>query len=74
MADFFLATNVGLSDNQQALSVGVATQSKDLELHILTTNNPTKKDVIKFLRTLEIFILSNGLGTATGVGVDLPPI
>jgi hypothetical protein len=73
MADYFYGIARGTSNNPQAVVVGTSTGSTDIELHVSTTNNPTKKDVIRALRTIEQFILSNGVGTTTGPGVDLPP-
>lgn len=74
MANYYYAQNRGGSDNPQGLSVGTSTQSKDFELNVLTTNSPTKKDVIKFLRTVEQYILGNGVATAAGTGVDQLPL
>jgi hypothetical protein len=74
MADYFYAVNKGNSDNPQGVTVGTATANLDIELHVNTTHTPTKKDVIRALRTFEQLILGNGVGTATGPGVDQLPL
>lgn len=74
MADYFYSQARGLGLRPQDVTVQTSTASTDIELHVNTTNSPTKKDVIRALRAFENFILTNGVGTTTGPGVDLPPI
>lgn len=73
MADFFYGQNRGQGLRPQDITVGIATGGTDMELRVGQGANLTKKDVIRFLEALENFILSNGVGTTTGPGVDLPP-
>lgn len=74
MADFFYGVNRGKGVRPQDVTVGTATGGTDVELRVAQGASLTKKDVILILETLENFILSNGVGTTTGPGVDLPPI
>lgn len=68
----FYSLKRGALQRPQSVTVATATQAGDFQLEIDVTNNPTKEDVILALRTFEQFILSNGVGTATGAGTDLP--
>lgn len=72
MADYFYAVARGKGVRPQDVVVGTSTASSDVELHVSTTNGVTKKDIIRALAAIENFILSNGVGTTTGPGVDLP--
>ena len=72
MATYFLSLNRG---QQKDGDVAIATvaPSKDVYLQILTTNSPTREDVILALKVFERYILSNGLPNGTSdIGVDLP--
>ncbi len=73
MASFFLGANRGMTENPGNISGGTSTNSTDLELQINMTNNPTREDVIKFLRLLQEYILSNGLPDGA-IGTYLPPM
>lgn len=74
MADYYYALNVGQSDNPQAVAVGTSTQSEDIELHVSTTNVKNTKQIIQALRTFEQYLLSKGIATSAGFGVDVVPI
>lgn len=73
MANWFTGINRGKVQNPQSIVAGTSTGSTDIELRVDTTKGTTKEDVILSLRAFEQFILSNGVGTTTGPGVDLPP-
>lgn len=73
MANWFYGLNRGQNQIPQNVVVGTATGSTDVELRVDTGKNSTKEDVILALRAIEQLILSNGIGTTTGAGVDLPP-
>lgn len=68
----FYSINRGQVQNPQAVLVATSSQAEDVQLEIDLTNKPTKLDVILALRAFEQFILTNGVGTTTGNGVDLP--
>ena len=72
MADYYYGWARGMADNAQSVAVGTSTNSTDVELHVNTTNSPTKEDVLRAIRAFEQFIFSNGVGTNSGPGVDLP--
>lgn len=78
MADWFYGVNKGSRTMGSDISVATSTQSKDIELHVNTTNNPKKEDVIVALEQFRWYILSNGVqgsdpSSAKG-GTDLPPL
>jgi hypothetical protein len=72
MADYFYAVARGKGARPQDVVVGTSTASSDVELHVSTTNSVTRKDVLIAIEAIKNFILSNGVGTTTGPGVDLP--
>jgi len=72
MSDYYYGWARGKPQNPQSIVVGTSTGSTDVELHVSTTHNVTKMDVILALRAIEQLINSNGIGTTTGAGVDLP--
>lgn len=75
MAQQFLSINRGQTQQTGNVLVATAAPVADVYVQILTTNNPTRKDVIKSLRAIEKYILSNGLpGGSSNIGVDLPPL
>lgn len=73
MADWFYGINRGKGARPQDVTVGTATGSTDVELRVAQGVSLTKKDVILLIEAIENFVLSNGVGTTTGPGVDLPP-
>ena len=75
MADFFYGVSRAqlTGTNPQGVTVATSTGSTDYEFHINTTNTPTTKEAILALRAIEQFLLTNGVGTHTGPGVDIPP-
>ncbi len=73
MADFYYGMKRNAFEVPQSVQVGTVTNATDIEVHVNTTNAPTKEDVIKALDAIKFFILSNGIGTATSGGTDLPP-
>lgn len=68
----FYSINKGQLVNLQNVKVATSTQAADVQLEIDITNSPTAETVILALRAFEQFVLSNGVGTKTGPGVDLP--
>jgi|GEM_PF-3352351 len=74
MADWFYGVNRGQGVRPQDVTVGTSTGATDVELRVAQGASLTKKDVTNILKTIENFILSNGVGTTTGPGVDLPKI
>lgn len=72
MADYFYAVARGKGVRPQDVAVATVTANSDIELHVSTANGVTKKDILLALKAIENFIVSNGVGTTTGVGVDLP--
>lgn len=68
----FYSINQGQLVNLNNVTVATSTQAADIQLEIDVTNPVTRESVILALRAFEQFILSNGVGTATGPGVDLP--
>lgn len=74
MANWYLGINRGKLQNVGAnVTVGTSTGSTDVELRIDTTKSSTKEDVILAMRAIENYILSNGIPSGVGAGVDLPP-
>lgn len=73
MADWFYGINRGKGVRPQDVVVGTSTGATDIELRVAQGASLKKKDVILLIEALENFILSNGVGTTTGPGVDLPP-
>lgn len=73
MADYFYGVARGNGVRPQDVVVGTTTTSQDIELHVSTTNNVTKKDILLAIKAIYNFVYSNGVGTTTGPGVDLPP-
>lgn len=71
MATYFISDSRGDTKSISNMAVATSAPSADLYLQILTTNNPTKEDVVLFLNRLRQYILSNGL-PAGQTGVDLP--
>lgn len=74
MATYFLSVNRGALDRPQAVTAGTVAPTADIYLQMSTVNNITKKDVKIALETFLEYIISNGVGTTAGAGVDLPPI
>lgn len=72
MADYYYGINRGDTQNPQKVQVGTVSNGTDFELHVSTTHTPTKLDVLLAICAFEHFIQSNGVGTTTGPGVDLP--
>ena len=68
----FYGFNRGSPSNLQSVDVGTSSTTDDIQLEIDVTHAPTREDVILALRAFEEFILSNGVGTTSGPGVDLP--
>lgn len=74
MAQNFLSINRGQADGQTGkVLVATSAPSADFYLQILTTNNPTRKDVLLALESFRNYILSDGVAGGQR-GVDLPPI
>lgn len=75
MAQWFFSVNRGQTQQSGNVIVATSAPSKDVYLQILSTNNPTRNDVIQAMRAIEKYILSNGLpGGNSNIGVDLPPL
>ena len=69
----FYSVNQGIvPTGLNGVTVATSSQAADMQLEIDVTNPVTREGVILALRQIEQFILSNGVGTATGPGVDLP--
>jgi hypothetical protein len=73
MTTYYIGSNRGALENPQGIVAGTSTNSTDMELAIVMTNSPTRKDVIKFLRNVELYILGNGLEDGA-TGTYLPPL
>jgi len=72
MADYYYGWARGKSVHATDVQVGTVTNNTDIELHVSTTHGVTKQDIIRAMEAFENFVLSNGVGTTTGPGVDLP--
>lgn len=72
MAQQFLSLNRG-QQHDGDVAVATSAPSADVYVQILTTNSPTKKDVINALKVIIRYILANGLpGGTSKIGVDMP--
>jgi len=72
MAQQFLSLNRGQQKDGD-VAVASSAPSADIYVQILTTNSPTKKDVVNALRVITRYILANGLpGGTSKIGVDMP--
>lgn len=73
MASWYFGVNRGLVQNPQQVTVGTSSGSTDIELRVDTGKSSTKEDVILALNTFRNYLLTNGVGTTGGTGVDIPP-
>lgn len=74
MAQQFLSINLGQPTMQPGnILVATSAPTADVYVQILTTNSPTRKDVLLALRQIRAYILSNGV-PAGETGVDMPPL
>lgn len=74
MAQQFLSINKGQLDGQTGnVAIATSAPTADMYLQILSTNSPTRKDVLLALKTFENYILSDGVSGGQR-GVDLPII
>lgn len=74
MAQQFLSINRGQLDGQTGnVAVATSAPTADMYLQILTTNSPTRKDVIQALDAFRNYILSDGIAGGQR-GIDLPPL
>ena len=74
MAQQFLSINRGQLDGKTGnVAIATSAPSADMYLQILTTNNPTRKDVLMALETFKAYILSDGIVSGQR-GIDLPPL
>jgi len=73
MASNFLGINRGQTDQPGNVVTGSSTQSTDFELRVDTGKGSTKEDVVKAMRAIEKFILSNYI-VAGNPGVNQPPL
>ena len=74
MAQYFLSINRGQLDAATGnVTVGTSAPTADMYLQILTTNNPTRKDVILAMRAFENYLNSDGVAGGQR-GVDIPPL
>lgn len=72
MAQQFLSINKGQLDGQTGLvAIATSAPSADMYLQILSTNSPTRKDVLMALDTFRNYILSDGVAGGQR-GIDLP--
>lgn len=75
MATWFYSINRGKTQQTGNVLVATSAPTADTYVQVLSTNNPTRKDVILGLRTIIKYIESNGLpGGNSNIGVDLPPL
>ena len=74
MAQQFLSINRGQLDGQTGnVAVATSVPTADIYLQILTTNSPTRKDVLLALETFKNYILADGIAGGQR-GIDLPPL
>lgn len=74
MAQQFLSINRGQLDGKTGnVLIATSAPTADIYLQILTTNNPTRKDVLLALDTFKAYILNDGINSGQR-GVDLPPL
>ncbi len=73
MAQWYLGINRGQTENPGNVARGTSTNSTDFEVRIDTTKGSTREDVIKALRAIEMYMLSNFI-PAGSPGTDLPPL
>ena len=74
MAQQFLSINRGQLDGFTGkVLVATSAPSADIYLQILSTNSPTRKDVLLALEAFKNYILSDGVAGGQR-GVDLPVI
>lgn len=73
MASNFLGINRGQIDQSGNVVTGTSTQATDFELRIDTGKGSTKMDVVRALRSIERFILSDYI-PAGNPGVNQPPL
>lgn len=70
MAQQFLSLNRG-QEHTGDVAVATSAPSADIYVQILTTNSPTKLDVIKALYVIIRYLIGNGVPGGK-VGVDMP--
>lgn len=74
MAQYFLSINRGQLDGQTGnVAVATSAPTADMYLQILTTNNPTRKDVILAMQAFINYLNSDGVAGGQR-GVDIPPL
>lgn len=74
MAQWFLSINRGQLDSQTGnVLVATSAPTADMYLQILSTNSPTRKDVIMAMRAFENYLNSDGVAGGQA-GIDLPPL
>ena len=74
MAQQFLSINRGQAGGNIGNVVpATSVPTADFYLQILTTNSPTRKDVLLALDDFKQYILSNGIPGGQA-GVDFPPL
>lgn len=72
MATWFLSINRGQLDGQTGnVAIATSAPSADMYLQILSTNNPTRKDVLMALETFKNYLLSDGVSGGQR-GIDIP--
>ena len=72
MAQQFLSINKGQADGQTGnVLTATSAPSADIYLQILSTNSPTRKDVLLALESFKNFILSDGVAGGSR-GTNLP--
>jgi hypothetical protein len=73
MAQQFLSINRGQLDGQTGnVTTGTSEPSADFYVQILTTNNPTRKDLLLALETFKNYVLADGVAGGAR-GTNLPP-
>ena len=73
MAQQFLSINRGQLDGQSGNVVtATSAPTADFYVQILTTNNPTRKDLLLALETFKKYVLSDGVSGGSR-GTNLPP-
>lgn len=73
MAQQFLSINRGQLDGQTGNVVtATSVPTADFYVQILTTNNPTRKDLLLALETFKNYVLSDGVSGGSR-GTNLPP-
>ena len=73
MAQQFLSINRGQLDGQTGNVVtATSAPSADFYVQILTTNNPTRKDLLLALEAFKNYVLADGVSGGSR-GTNLPP-